>query len=267
MTKGKERIIFCSVDLGCLEVQEGVKKMVVDVEKFPFKRKWDITIGSPQKLFRTLKDVVEELGYNIEITSPPEPKPGAVPDTATFNAEIVGQKQIKVKKINNLIGGIILSLVSIFSLTDGIIGHKETYTYTYETGLLFKKKHVVTKTRTVHRKKEILEIILGSILLISGAGFLATSSETRRRLIAVNVEGESYKASLGKDKSESQIDRIGIISEARLLVGAGVTTSNIGLQMKWLDDPKEQEIIKQDFELIQEKFDNLLPTFKLPDIE
>ncbi|MCK4590674.1 MAG: hypothetical protein KAT86_02895, partial [Candidatus Latescibacteria bacterium] len=61
-----------------------------------------------------------------------------------------------------------------------------------------------------------------------------------------------------------QVDRIDVVSETRLIVGTGVTTSPFGGQMKWLKDTGKQEVVKQDFKLIQKRVERLLPIFILP---
>lgn len=111
-------------------------------------------------------------------------------------------------------------------------------------------------------------LAIGAVALVTGLVILLTSSETRRRLLAVHIEGESYKAGLGKDEtaaaSTAQVNRVAVVSDAHVTVAAGVTDSAKDGRLKWVRERDARNLVQHDFSLLEEEIEKLLPTFALP---
>ena len=79
--------------------------------------------------------------------------------------------------------------------------------------------------------------------------------------------GGSYRAGAARKESEEETERLGAISEVRIVMGAGVGEPkeiNLG---KFPSDPKENESLKEDAEAITAKINSLLPKLRLPRVE
>ena len=122
------------------------------------KHKWDFRTGSPHRVFRAIQDVVEDMGYSIQVSEPLELKSSPITDTAILGAEVKGEKElVKRHRWENVVAGVVCILMAL-ALVDAFI----------------------------------LAIVLGVLGLV----FLVTVSHVVKAEIAVRMEGEGYKAAV-----------------------------------------------------------------------
>ena len=189
------------------------------------KYKRDFRTGSPHRVFRAVQDVTEDLGYDTEVSEPLELKPSPITDTATFKAEILGDKPMPIRyNWNQGIPGILCIVMSI---------------------ILFLNAGSAT-------------IAIGIILIVIGIALLVTALRRRKQMLIIEMEGEAYKAASRPVEWAQTID---MVADVRITVAAVVTSVKDEPQIvKDIANP-DMEILQHDFTELQTRIENVLPSF------
>jgi hypothetical protein len=189
------------------------------------KYKRDFRTGSPHRVFRATQDVTEDLGYDTEVSEPLELKPSPITDTATFRAEVLGDKPMPTRyNWNQGIPGILCIVVSI---------------------ILFSNASTTTT-------------VIGIILIAIGIALLATAIRRRKQLLIIEMEGEAYKAASRPVEWAQTID---MVADVRITVTAMVTSLKDESQIVKDITKPEMEILQHDFTELQTRIENILPSF------
>lgn len=191
------------------------------------KYKRDFRTGSPQRVFRSIQDVTEDLGYDTEVSEALELKPSPITDTATFKAEVLGDKPMPIRyNWNQGIPGILCILVSI---------------------VLFVNASAPT-------------IAIGIILIVAGIALLTTALKRRKQMLIVEMEGEAYKAAARPVEWAQTID---MVADVRITVTAMMTSVKDEPQIVRDITDSETEILKHDFTELQTRIESVLPSFMI----
>jgi hypothetical protein len=203
----------------------------MELESYPTKLKRDLRVSSPQPLFRALADLLEESGFRLHSSEAPELEVGALPGTATFKGRLLGVRDSTERSGKGgagipliAFGGIIIAvMVVLLAAVDSL-------------DAIF----------------PVLGMMAGGILLASGLGRLREPQHRIRRLVHIQMEGESYQAGatrassggLGSPGVGMRVERSGVVSDARVTVYAGVGYPQSEAQVsRWL--PQREAEVKQ----------------------
>ena len=202
----------------------------MDQENYPFRVKRDLRAGAPQPLFRAITDLLDERGFRVVSSEPPELMPGALPGTASFKGYVLGVKDDTVSKLRHLRAGAFLAVGLALA---GV-------------GLFLLGLNLV-----VDRFFLLLGSAVGVILALLGIGQFRELANQMRHVVEVRLEGESYQAgasgggpgaSWGRDE-RVRVERAGIVSDVRvtLSVGIGIARGDSGIS-RWLPR-REAEVV------------------------
>lgn len=204
-------------------------KRALDISKCPLKHRWDFRTGSPQRVFRAISDALEDTGYAIEESQPPELKSSPITDTATFTAEAIGRKR-GFASIWYVVEGMILVGVSVWGAIY-VIAAKPDYPF------------------TINIMPAILLAILLVVIFALGLALISVRKWVFIRVF-VRLEGEAYKAAAKTGEGATATD---VICDTRLTIAGAINF--------WLKDRKAQAALEADFREIQKRVEAVLPSF------
>jgi len=204
-------------------------------EQFPLKWKNDFRVGSPQRVFRSVKDSVEDLGYAIaEMAGLDEMgslrlKESPISDTATFKGEIRGERQLSSGRHKGyFVTGLVLAILGVVITGSAVAG------------------------------ENILVGIAGVVSLILGVVFAAISSRVSKAFLLTTIEGEAYKATAKMTKHAQEMD---VVADVRLTIQARIGVFRGGTEVGETPQDADVETIRSDFEATCEKVEAVLPRF------
>jgi len=181
----------------------------METKLFPTKVTRDLRISSPQPLYRALQDFLEQYGFQVYPKQPPELRPGALSGTANFFGQLyaIRDSELKVSGRNKSIGIVTIGIILIIAMF-GLI----------QSALLS------------DLLLPILGFLVGSILIITGAGQFRSNHRTIRHIVNIYLEGESYQAGATRGTKlpfkatgmDLRVERSGIISDARITTYTGI---------------------------------------------
>lgn len=203
-------------------------------QPYPLRRQWDITVGSPQSLFRSLEDLMKELGYKEDDHQKRAPvlKATDINDTALFDGFLVGHQKWRKHRLGVLIIGSLLMIVSIVAIGGGFV-------------------------------QRLIDFqIGGGVGIVIGLVLLVLSSRSLYRTLEIRVVGESYKAGASSGTLEGERGRVGLVSEARLVIDAGIRAKIDGDWIRRRFEPT----LEADFATLQTGIEGMLPTLTLPSL-
>ena len=170
----------------------------------------------PQPLFRVITDLLDERGFRVVSSAPPELVPGALPGTASFKGYVLCVKDDTVSKLRHLRAeaflavGLALAGVGLFLLGLNLVADRFFL---------------------------LLGFTVGVILALLGIGQFRELADQMRHVVEVRPEGESYQAgaSGGGPGERVRVERAGIVSDVRvtLSVGIGIARGDSGIS-RWL---------------------------------
>ena len=108
---------------------------------YPLRRQWDITVGSPQSLFRSLEDLMEdlmkELGYKEDAHQKRAPvlKKTDINDTALFDGFLVAHQRWRKRRLGVLILGSLLMVLSVIAIVAGSAQGRDVLQFGGVTGI------------------------------------------------------------------------------------------------------------------------------------
>ncbi len=199
------------------------------------KHNWDFRCGSPRKVFRAVRDALEDLQYHIEPVEPPELRQSPISDTAEFEVTVIGQNRRTFYRPINAVIGIILVLIGV----GAFIG-----------SLSFDKGN-----------DNITAVVVGVISLVIGIIVLVKGSGVRWRVLKVKLEGEAYKAKAAPSDKAEFAD---MVADVRVTADGGISQNKSGthIQAKVLDQD-DWKVLEYDFTLLRRNIEAALPSFKL----
>lgn len=181
----------------------------METKPFPTKLKRDLRISSPQPLYRALQDFLEQLGFQVYPKQAPELRPGALSGTADFFGQLyaIQDSELNASGRSKSTGLIAIGIMLIVAML-GLIQ------IAFLPDLLL----------------PILGLLVGTILIITGAGQFRSSPRTVRRIVNIYLEGESYQAGATRGAKlpfkatgmDVRVERSGIISDARITIYMGM---------------------------------------------
>jgi len=211
-------------------------KQTEEEEHFPWNWKKDFRIGSPQRVFRAVRDIIEDLGYaNPKVSGLLDKDTGglylkgsAISDTATFKGQVRGEREVsRGRHKGYMSAGIILVVLGVGLALIGVANE---------------------------------EIPLGAgavVPLILGIIFLAIASRVSKAIMLAKVEGEAYKATAKMTEREQELD---VVADVRLSVHGKVGIFRGGTEMKHeTAQDRDQKIIETDFAEMCKKVEAVLP--------
>ena len=181
----------------------------MDQESFPFKAKRDLRVAAPQPLFRAITDLLDERGFRVVSSEPPELVAGALPGTASFTGYLLGVKDAAVSKLRHLRAGTFLAVG--LALTGASVS-------------------LIARNSAIDGFFLFLGTAVGAILVLLGIGQLRDLAGQVRHVVEVRLEGESYQAGASSGGPGApwgqgegvRVERTGIVSDARVTLSAGV---------------------------------------------
>lgn len=224
-------------------MESGEKKELItkDIGKYPLKHKWDFRTGSPQRVYRAISDALEDIGYDIEESQPPELKSSPITDTATFLAEVIARKK-EFASIRMVILGICLILIGVMGIYKAVLLAIPIFTH-------------IIKDLEIDWTPIILSAIWWVVAFpIIAYGISLISAFSQKRVL-VRIEGEVYKAASKIREDTAATD---VICDTRLTVAGGIST------LFWFLDRKGRDSLETDFMKIKRRFEAVLPYFRLP---
>ncbi len=211
-------------------------KQTEKAEQFTFNWKKDSRVGSPQRVFRAVRDSVEDLGYDfVEVRGPDDEedteelrlKKSPISDTATFKEKVRGEKVLsKGRHKGYLITGIVLTVLGAVLILVAVANGE-------------------------------IAGVGGIVPLILGIIFLAISSRVSKAFLVATVEGEAYKAMAKMSEREQELD---VVADVRLSVKGRIGIFRGGTEMGHETAPDlDQKIIEADFAEMCKKVEEVLP--------
>ena len=213
-------------------------KQTEKVEHFPLKWKRDFRVGSPQRVFRAVRDSIEDLGYAaVEVSGLDEEmgglrlKKSPITDTATFKGEVRGEKVLSTGRHKGyVITGTVLTVLGAMLILIAVANRE-------------------------------IPLGVGAIVpLILGIIFLSIASRVSKAFLLTTVEGEAYKATAKMAEHEQELD---VVADVRLSVQGKVGIFRGGTEMghEAIQD-LDQKIIEMDFAEMCQKVEAVLPAGK-----
>ena len=202
----------------------------MDLESFPFKVKRDLRVASPQPLFRSITDLLEERSFRLVQSEPPELVPGALPGTASFKAYLVGIQDFTANGAQYLRAGLFLAIGLV------VIGAFST---------------LMVVSAAIDNFLLLLGVLAGVILGGLGIGQIRELRQRVRHLVEVRLEGESYQAGAStagrstpwSEGEGARVERVGIVSDVRVTLSAGVGVAKGDSEVsRWLPRRKAEVI-------------------------
>ena len=181
----------------------------MEPESYPTKLKRDLRASSPQPLFRALADLLEESGFQVRPKQTPELEAGALPGTATFKGRLLGVRDFTEgggrRRRGLSIAGAGVAVVAVMA---GLLAGVQSLDIIFP----------------------MLGMVAGAIVLATGLGQIRETSQRLRRLVDIQLEGESYQAGATRATPtgvepaglDLRVERSGIVSDVRITVYAGV---------------------------------------------
>ena len=222
---------------------EEVKTKKLNTQKYSLRHKWDFRTGSPHRVFRAIYDVFEELGYVIQSQSSKslELKPLPITDTATFEAEIKGEKTMSGRYYwwLALLGGLFIFVGSLFIFEAFIFGAR-------------------------------LLGVGGIFLLFLGIILVGSAREKCKQILLVKIEGEAYKVKADVKAIEAA-ETTDVIADTRIVASISVI-QYVGDSVEGLEEMMDEEeivklkgadkkILEEDFDKLRRKIEAILPSF------
>ena len=211
------------------------------VEYFPHKWKRDFRVGSPQRVFRSVQDSIEDLGYDIpadgvsgvdEQTGGIELKGSPISDTATFRGQVRGERTLSALRHKGyLVTGIVLVILGMVLIASGVVG------------------------------EQIVVAVVGIPLLILGLVFVAICGRVSKAFLSATVEGEAYKATAKMAEYAQELD---VVADVRLTIQARIGIFRGGTEMKH-ESPEDVDAaaLGNDFRELCDKVGAVLPKFMI----
>lgn len=210
-------------------------KQTEKAEHFTFNWKKDSRVGSPQRVFRVVRDSVEDLGYAVaEVTGLDDDTGGLslkgspISETATFKGEVRGEKVLSSRRHKGyLITGIVLTVLGAALILVAVANGE-------------------------------IPLAIGAVIpLILGIIFLAISSRVSKAFLVATVEGEAYKAMAKMAEREQELD---VVADVRLSVKGRIGIFRGGTEMGHeMAQNQDQKIIEADFAEMCKKVEEVLP--------
>lgn len=232
------------------------------MERESLKYKRNFRTKSPHRVFRAMKDVIDDLGYSLQdITEENKPKLKASPitDTATFEDwEIKGEKQIAARF--NWMQAVLGIVCCIFALV-----------------IFF---HVMPP---VPELLSILWIVAASFLVGVGIYLFATASTRRKQLVEILMEGEAYKASATTQRAQQTdkpsatvtqraqqtdvvadaVQETDVVADVNIAVTVYIASFARGREVREKIRPSDQPIIDQEFAQIEREIEPVLRSYMM----
>ena len=210
------------------------------VEYFPHKWKKDFRVGSPQRVFRAVRDSIENLDYDIpsggvsgvdEETGGILLKESPISDTATFKGQVRGERGLSASRHKGyFVTGVVLAILGVVLIASGVIS------------------------------EEIVVAVVGIPLLILGLVFVAISGRVSEAFLVATVEGEAYKATAKMAEYAQELD---VVADVRLTVQARIGVFRGGTEMKESPDDVDAAALGNDFRELCDKVATVLPKFMI----
>jgi hypothetical protein len=203
----------------------------VEQQNFPLIAKHDLRVASPQPLFRSMADLLENGEFQLVQIEKPELIPGALPGTASFQAYLLGIHDFAPKNTRYVLPGLLMALgISIILGIATIVGREVNF-----DGFLL-----------------ILTLGLGLIMTGLGVNKIRNVGRRIRHLIDIRFEGESYKAEASTSTqnisptygANTRLERVGVITDVRITLSAGIGIAAGETSVsKWIPASKNELII------------------------
>ena len=209
--------------------------------------KEDLVTSAPQKLYRYLRDLVVQMGFNIKQEREPEIRSLPIGDTGSVDGYIFGETNpVEVEQPFKLYQtlGLVFIIIGVIFLIVGISWIS-------------------------------INIVWSIVLLILFIVFLIVGSALRKMhqfvsyTLQIWITGEVYRASARRERSIDigigGVDRVSMISELRLIIkSARIYSQNEGLYRKIVRIGYPQEMLKNFNDMIDSYKTKILPRIELP---
>ena len=204
-------------------------------ERFPLKWKRDFRVGSPQRVFRAVRDSVEDLGYTVaEVKGLDEEmgslhlKESPISDTAMFRGEVRSERVLSTGRHKGYVtAGIVLIVLGIVVVFSGVA----TGNIALGVGA-------------------VVPVILGIV-------FLAIASRVSKAFLLATVEGEAYKATAKMAERGQELD---VVADVRLTVQGRIGVFRGGTEMRETPQDLDLKTVEADFSRMCERVETVLPS-------
>lgn len=212
-----------------------------------FQHKWkkDFRVGSPQRVFRSVQDSIEDLGYKTpndaisgtdEETGGIKLKQSPISDTATFRGHVRGERTLSTQRHKGYFWAAIAMLV-LFVL--GVVGATEAM---MATGII----------------DAVWLFVSAIVTMVMGYVFIRASMRDTKAFLLATVEGEAYKATAKMVEYAQELD---VVADVRLTVQGRIGIFNRNKEVSKQPSKADAAKLEDDFMKLCDQVSAVLPKF------